>query len=127
MQFLRNSVGDFARHRHVCARPHTGTPLESDPDPAAKAGERLFTQSCQFCHGVRQTGAAFGWDFVEPTPVAEYRQGRNFFLHVRYKPQDAIARGLRMPALSYMSEDDARSLWRWLKAVADTPLRPYRP
>jgi len=101
--------------------------FDVDPDPAAKAGERLFTQSCQFCHGVRQTGAAFGWDFVEPTPVADYRQGRNFFLHVRYKPQDAIARGLRMPALSYMSEDDARSLWRWLQAVADTPLRPYRP
>ena len=38
----------------------------------------------------------------------------NFFLHVHYKPQDAVARGLRMPALSYMSEDDARSLWLWL-------------
>jgi len=101
--------------------------FDVDADPAVKQGERLFTQSCQFCHGIRQTGAAFGWDFVEPTPIAEYRQGSNFFLHVRYKPQDAVSRGLRMPALSYMSEDDARSLWRWLKAVAERPLRPYRP
>jgi len=101
--------------------------FDVDADPAVKEGERLFTQSCQFCHGVRETGAAFGWDFVVPTPVAEYRQGRNFFLHVRYKPQDAVSRGLRMPALSYMTEDDARSLWRWLKAVADRPLRPYQP
>jgi mono/diheme cytochrome c family protein len=101
--------------------------FDVDADPAVKDGERLFTQSCQFCHGVRQTGAAFGWDFVEPTPIAEYRQGSSFFLHVRYKPLDAVSRGLRMPALSYMSENDARSLWRWLKAVADRPLRPYRP
>jgi hypothetical protein len=32
-----------------------------------------------------------------------------------------------MPALSYMSEDDAQSIWLWLKAVADHPLRPYAP
>jgi mono/diheme cytochrome c family protein len=101
--------------------------LDVDADPVVKQGERLFAQSCQFCHGIRQTGATFGWDFVEPTPIAEYRQGSNFFLHVRYKPQDAVSRGLRMPALSYMSEDDARSLWRWLKAIAERPLRPYRP
>ncbi len=101
--------------------------FDVDQDPQVKEGERLYAQSCQFCHGVRQTGAAFGWDFVDPTPIAEYRHGRNFFLHVHYKPQDAVARGLRMPALSYMSEDEAQSLWRWLKAIADHPLRPYRP
>jgi mono/diheme cytochrome c family protein len=101
--------------------------FEVDPDPAVKAGQQLFTQSCQFCHGVRQTGAGFGWDFVEPTPIAEHRGARNFFLHVKYKPLDAGARGLRMPALSYMSENDAQSLWLWLKAVAQRPLRPYAP
>jgi mono/diheme cytochrome c family protein len=101
--------------------------FDVDQDPQVKEGERLYTQSCQFCHGVRQTGAAFGWDFVDPTPIADYRQGRNFFLHVAYKPQDSVARGLRMPALSYMSEDEAKSLWLWLRAVADRPLRPYRP
>jgi mono/diheme cytochrome c family protein len=101
--------------------------FDVDEDPQVRQGERLYTQSCQFCHGVRQTGAAFGWDFVEPTPIADYRHGRNFFLHIHYKPQDAVARGLRMPALSYMSEEEAQALWLWLKAVADHPLRPYRP
>ena len=101
--------------------------FEIDPDPVVKVGEQLFTQSCQFCHGVRQTGAGYGWDFVDPTPVAEYRGARNFFLHVKYKPLDAGARGLRMPALSYMSENDAQSIWLWLKAVAQRPLRPYAP
>jgi len=101
--------------------------FDVDPDPAVQAGERLFTQSCQFCHGVRQTGAGFGWDFVEPTPIGEYRGARNFFLHVKYKPLDASARGLRMPALSYMNENDAQSIWLWLKAVAARPLHPYAP
>jgi mono/diheme cytochrome c family protein len=101
--------------------------FDVDPDPGVKTGHRLFTQSCQFCHGVRRTGAGFGWDFVEPTPIAEYRGERNLFLHVKYKPLDATARAIQMPALSYMTEDDAKSVWLWLKAVADRPLRPYTP
>jgi len=32
-----------------------------------------------------------------------------------------------MPALSYMSEEEARSIWVWLKAVATHPLAPYAP
>jgi len=98
-----------------------------DVDSAAKAGLKLFTQSCQFCHGVRKVGAAFGWDFVEPMPIYDYRGERNLFHHIKYKPLDASARGLQMPALSYMTEDDARNIWLWLKAVGTKPLRPYGP
>jgi mono/diheme cytochrome c family protein len=96
-------------------------------DPRAAAGHKLFTQSCQFCHGVRKVGAAFGWDFVDPTPIYEYRGGRNLFHHIKYKPLDASARGLKMPALSYMTEDDARAIWMWLRAVGTNPLRSYTP
>lgn len=98
-----------------------------DVDPRATAGHKLFTQSCQFCHGVRKVGAAFGWDFVEPTPIYDYRGGRNLFHHIKYKPLDASARGLKMPALSYMTEDDARAIWVWLRAVGTNPLRSYAP
>jgi mono/diheme cytochrome c family protein len=98
-----------------------------DVDPEARPGHKLFTQSCQFCHGVRRVGAAFGWDFVEPTPIYDYRGERNLFHHIKYKPLDASARGLQMPALSYMTEDDARAIWLWLKAVGTKPLRPYAP
>lgn len=98
-----------------------------DVDPAAKGGHKLFTQSCQFCHGVRKVGAAFGWDFAEPTPIYEYRGERNLFHHIKYKPLDASARGLLMPALSYMTEEDAQAIWLWLKAVGTKPLRPYAP
>jgi mono/diheme cytochrome c family protein len=98
-----------------------------DVDPAAKVGHKLFTESCTFCHGVRGTGASFGWDFVEPTPIYDYRKASNLFHHIKYRPLDAPARGIQMPALSYMSEDDARAIWIWLKAVATHPLAPYAP
>ena len=32
-----------------------------------------------------------------------------------------------MPALSYMSEEEARAIWVWLKAVATHPLARYAP
>ena len=101
--------------------------LDVDPDPKVRAGFRLFQQSCQFCHGARKVGAAFGWDFVEPTPIYSYRGGKNLFYHVKYKPLDATAKGLLMPALSYMTEEDAAALSRWLRAVATKPMPSYAP
>jgi hypothetical protein len=89
-------------------------------------GQAVFQQSCQFCHGVRKVGAKYGWDFVEPTPIYSFhRPAKNLFLHVAYKPLDAAERGLMMPAMSFMSQDDAGLLWRWLKAVATNPTPPY--
>jgi mono/diheme cytochrome c family protein len=91
-------------------------------------GHAVFRQSCQFCHGVRKVGAKYGWDFVEPTPIwSLHRPSKNLFLHVAYKPLDAAERGLMMPAMKFMSQDDAALLWRWLKAVATSPMPPYGP
>ena len=101
--------------------------FDVDPQPAAKAGHKIYTESCTFCHGVRGTGASFGWDFVEPTPIYDYHRARNLFHHIKYKPLDASARGIQMPALSYMTEVEARQIWVWLKAVATHPLAPYAP
>jgi len=92
----------------------------------AQRGLSVFQQSCQFCHGVRKVGAKFGWDFVEPTPIWSYhRPAKSLFLHVAYKPLDAAEKGLMMPAMSFMSEDDAALLWGWLKAVAADPMPAY--
>jgi hypothetical protein len=89
-------------------------------------GLAVFQQSCQFCHGVRKVGAKFGWDFVEPNPIWSFhRPAKNLFLHVAYKPLDAAERGLMMPAMRFMSQDDAGLLWRWLKAIATTPMPAY--
>jgi mono/diheme cytochrome c family protein len=89
-------------------------------------GLAVFQQSCQFCHGVRKVGAKFGWDFVDPTPIWSYHKPpKTLFLHVAYKPLDAAERGLMMPAMSFMSQDDAALLWQWLKAVATNPMAAY--
>jgi len=97
-------------------------------DDFVPRGQAVFQQSCQFCHGVRKVGAKFGWDFVEPAPIwTVHRQPKNLFLHVAYKPLDAAERGLMMPAMRFMSQDDAALLWRWLKAVASNPTPAYAP
>jgi mono/diheme cytochrome c family protein len=98
-----------------------------DVDATVHAGFELFRQSCQFCHGARGVGASFGWDFVDPVPMYTYRGERNLFYHVKYKPLDASARGLLMPALSHMSEEDATAIWRWLRAIATRPTPAYAP
>jgi hypothetical protein len=91
-------------------------------------GGAVFQQSCQFCHGVRKVGAKFGWDFVEPAPIwSLHRPSKNLFLHVAYKPLDATERGIMMPAMRFMSQDDAELLWHWLKAAATSPLPAYAP
>jgi hypothetical protein len=93
----------------------------------AERGLAVFRQSCQFCHGVHRVGAKFGWDFVEPAPIwTVHPQPKNLFLHVAYKPLDATERGLLMPAMSFMSQDEAALLWRWLKAAATNPMPAYK-
>jgi hypothetical protein len=109
----------------VASRPYYGQ-FDVGGDGWAVRGLALFKESCQFCHGIRKVGAQFGWDFVEPTPIYSYRKPvRNLFLHVAYKPLDAAERGLMMPAMKYMSEDEAALLWQWLKAVATKPMPAY--
>jgi mono/diheme cytochrome c family protein len=95
-------------------------------EPPVQKGLAVFESACQFCHGVRKVGAKFGWDFVEPTPLYSYEKpSRNLFYHVAYKPLDAAAKGLMMPALKFMTEQDAAALWQWMRAVATKPTPVY--
>jgi mono/diheme cytochrome c family protein len=99
-----------------------------DVQPKRRAGLALFRQSCQFCHGVRQVGAKFGPDFVDPLPVHKWRKpAKQLYWHMTYRRRDAVERGEMMPALKYMTEQDASEVWSWLRAAADRPLQPYRP
>ena len=91
-------------------------------------GLAVFEQTCQFCHGVRKVGAKLGWDFVEPEPIYKHaKPARNLFYHIRYKSPDAAQKGLMMPAMKHMSEDDAAMLWEWLRAIAIKPQPTYAP
>jgi mono/diheme cytochrome c family protein len=111
----------------VASRPYYRQ-FEAGGGDFVQQGQSVFQQSCQFCHGVHKVGAKFGWDFVEPTPIwSLHKPVKNLFLHVAYKPLDAAERGLMMPAMKFMSQEDAALLWRWLKAAATNPMPAYSP
>lgn len=94
----------------------------------AHAGFELFKQNCQFCHGARKVGAKYGWDFVEPVPIFQWKGSpHRLYLHIAFRRLDAPERNQMMPALKHMTEADAGKLWLWLEALGTKPLRPYTP
>lgn len=96
-------------------------------DAKLDKGLDVFLSRCAFCHGLRKVGADFGWDFVDPLPIASLRPPGALVLHARYREGDAPERGLMMPSIKEFSDADAKLLWKWLKAAGDTEPRPYEP
>lgn len=93
-----------------------------------RAGLPVFRRYCEACHGVRGVGARFGWDGVDPLPLADHRRPPEvLYYHVRYRELDAAERGFMMPAFRSITAEEVDALWRWLQAAAKTPLRPYSP
>lgn len=71
-------------------------------------------------------GASFGWDFVDSPPIYDYRSSAsNLYHNVAYRQRNATALGLLMPALSFMTEEEAGYLQQWLQAIATRPMPPY--
>jgi len=116
--------------------------LEVPGPSAVRAGGRLFHQICQFCHAARGVGGSLGWDFIEPDPIysdAWFRHFRSIrddesgyrdpatsiYAHARFRVPGSAGR--LMPALGSLTPDDARSLWRWIRAFAARPTPPYAP
>jgi hypothetical protein len=96
--------------------------------PSIRRGLALYRESCQFCHGARHVGASFGWDFVEWPSFYDYKNSAaNLYHDVAYKPRNSTDLGLLMPALSFMTEEQAGYLQQWLQAIATRPMPPYEP
>ncbi|MEQ9500284.1 MAG: cytochrome c [Deltaproteobacteria bacterium] len=94
-------------------------PFAAGAEPVVRRGERIFLDSCQFCHGVRGHGGTLGWDFVEPLAVTEYRSTPDALrLHVNHRVSNAMELGLLMPVPRRLTEDEAKALWAWIDAVA---------
>jgi mono/diheme cytochrome c family protein len=111
----------------VASRPYYGQ-FDVGGDPALRRGLALYRESCQFCHGARHVGASFGWDFVDSPPLYDSQSSAaNLYHHVAYKPRNATDLGLLMPALGFMTEEEAGDLQRWLRAIATRPMPPYEP
>jgi mono/diheme cytochrome c family protein len=82
------------------------------------SGFEVFQGRCQFCHGVRNVGAKYGWDFVEPVPLSQHRSPKSLALHVRYREGDAPERGLMMPAFPELKDQDLQAVWTWVNLLA---------
>jgi mono/diheme cytochrome c family protein len=95
--------------------------------PGVRAGLTAFTQRCRSCHGVRGVGATLGWDFVKPFPLYTYRSPRSLSKHVRFRENDAPAKGIMMPTFPDMDDRTVKALWDLLEAFAKYPIRPYEP
>lgn len=98
-----------------------------DVDPTAAAGLARFKERCQFCHGARKVGASYGWDYVTPVALHTYRSAKSLFFHVKHREGDAAEKGIMMPGLTDLTEQDATDLWLLMRALAEKKLRPYAP
>lgn len=111
----------------VVARPYYAQFDVADGDDA-RAGMQIYKETCQFCHGARRVGAKYGWDFVEPLPLASWRTtAQSLYWHVAFRRFDAAERNLTMPALKHMTESDAAHVFRWMQELGRKPMRPYAP
>jgi mono/diheme cytochrome c family protein len=93
--------------------------------PEVQKGQQVFLERCVYCHAVRKVGGRLGWDFVEPLPIFSKRSNETLHNHVKYEKLDALERGLMMPAQPDFTEDEATSLWKWMRAAAQNPLKNY--
>lgn len=94
---------------------------------SVQAGRRVFAERCQFCHGISEVGARFGWDFLVPMPLHVYRPPDSLLLHVKYREGNAPERGLMMPAFPDITAAEVGALWLWMEAADQTGPRPYAP
>jgi len=103
-----------------------------DAGPATAEGRRVYLGTCRYCHGVRGSGGAYGWDFVEPYPIysddwmRRLKRGAGelnpmpgktmLSIHVRHRA--GVDGSRTMPALRGMRTQEVTALWAWLQAVA---------
>lgn len=89
-----------------------------DAGPQTRQGRDVFLARCQYCHAVREVGATFGWDFVDPTPLHEYRNPDNLYAHIRFLNTLAAASGAMMPVQKDVEPSEVELLWSWMKEIA---------
>ena len=95
-------------------------------DAGVAAGREVFLTRCQWCHGVAGHGARYGWDFVKPVPLYEWRSARSLHAHVRFRNADAVDRGYMMQPQLDATEVEIDRLHAWMRALvtAPAPLAP---
>lgn len=89
------------------------------------AGEKVFFERCQFCHGVRHVGASYGWDVVTPLPLHQKRTPETLLNHVKYPKMEARQMGIGMPTQSDVTSEEMQAVWSWMRLAEKRKLKPY--
>ena len=93
-----------------------------------KDGFQTYFQNCQFCHSYYDTGARYGWDFVEPVPLHRHKSAKQLLHHVTYPAYNAVGRGIMMPTIPHFSKEELEAFMDYSKAIAESEqLWPYAP
>jgi hypothetical protein len=102
--------------------------LTTRTDPRVVTGAKIYMQSCQYCHGVRDSGATYGWDFMLPFALHTHRKPKDLLNHVSVAKANALEKGLMMPTQKNLTQEEIEALWIWSFALAkDESLKPYTP
>jgi mono/diheme cytochrome c family protein len=90
-------------------------------------GMGTFLGRCQYCHGVREIGATYGWDFVVPNPIFTYKDAASLLTHVKLPASRDAKSGKTMPGQKDAEGPEMQELWSWTKAIAEAKLKVYKP
>jgi hypothetical protein len=96
-------------------------------ETGTRRGVEVWRNRCQSCHGARQAGATFGWDFVRPLPLSTWRTPETLFTHVKDNKIKAAEQGLAMPPQPDVTREETDALHAWMVQLAHKPLRAYAP
>ena len=88
-------------------------------------GQSVFKSRCQYCHGVHETGASFGWDYAGPIKISEKRDKKSLHLFVKYPKAESFEMGLKMPNQIDIKKKDTEALWEWIDLISKAKLNDY--
>ena len=97
-------------------------------DSKLMGGFKVFISRCQYCHGVKNIGARYGWDFAGPIPIHKKRTIDTLKNHIKNKKENAFKLGIRMPHQKDISRNEVQELWLWMKHMTEREKLPsYQP
>lgn len=92
-------------------------PEKQEVAELVRRGREVYLHACQHCHGVRDVGATYGWDFMVPLPMHSLKKPRDLYDHVTMAPFDKVESGLMMPEQK-LTKRDVAAVWAWNKMLS---------
>ncbi|MFK7827766.1 MAG: cytochrome c [Oligoflexales bacterium] len=93
-------------------------------DSKLMGGFKVFISRCQYCHGIKNIGSRYGWDFAGPIPIHKKRTIDTLKNHIKNKKENIFKLGIRMPHQKDITRDEVSKLWAWMKHMTEREKLP---